>query len=178
LKWSKCKAEKRLVAYNVVTGEIESQSPIMNTARNVTIGKEGKCALVSYEDRHPPELWEVSVSGEGTLKMSLHYACEVDQPVVFTGDSYFGGTDDEFVICATKNGKIYIWDTQTGYLLHSLQAQQTRGNPGRVTGIAWGNADIRTHVLASGHGDGTVRVWRASVPETPVAPEEPPQKTI
>ncbi|KAG8946865.1 hypothetical protein FRC03_001247, partial [Tulasnella sp. 419] len=90
LKWSKCKAEKRLVAFNVVTGEIESQSPIMNTARNVTIGKEGKCALVSYEDRHPPELWEVSVSDEGTLKMSLHYACEVDQPVVFTGDSYFG----------------------------------------------------------------------------------------
>ncbi|KAG8939498.1 hypothetical protein FRC03_006264 [Tulasnella sp. 419] len=167
LKWSKCKLEKRLVAYNVESGEIENQSPILNTARNVTIGKEGRYALVSYEDRHPPELWEVSVNDDKTLKISLRYACEVDQPVMFTGDSNFGGADDKFVICATENGKIYIWDTQTGYLLHLLQAQQTRGDPGRITGIAWRKADIGTHVVASGHGDGTIRVWRANAPDVP-----------
>ncbi|KAG8946864.1 hypothetical protein FRC03_001246 [Tulasnella sp. 419] len=175
-KSSKCKIGKRIIAYNLQSREVESQSPLLDKARNVAIGKNGKSVLVSYEDEYPPELWEIFGGEDGTtLNISLHYSCEVDQHVEFAGEAYFGGANDELIICATKNGKIHIWDTQSGYLLPPHQAQHVRGDKGRVTGIAWSNVNRHRYMLASGHGDGTIRLWRAKVPKTQVdaAPEEP-----
>ncbi|KAG8924295.1 hypothetical protein FRC02_010529 [Tulasnella sp. 418] len=163
-KWSKCKLEKRIVSYNLLTNTIGHSSPIMDRARNLVVSRNGKTLLVSYENEHPPELWAVSGGENGAdLDISLHYACDADEEVEFTGEACYGGSRDEFVICATKIGTIQIWDMKSGYLLHSLQTPQLRGDKARITGVAWRN--INTAALASGHGDGAIFVWRANTQE-------------
>lgn len=97
--------------------------------------------------------------------------------VAFTGHSYFGGQDNELILCAGKSesffltvhiyyanelksiftaGDICIWDTESGALLHHIRAPPHGGD---LTCIAWSHAATNPFIFASGNHDGTVRIW-------------------
>lgn len=109
-------------------------------------------------------------------------------PVSFAGPSYFGGKNDELVICAGKGkllflemlklgandpvivlaldtptaGDIHIWDRESGALLHHVRGQSIGGD---LTCIAWNNAAEDPFMFATGSHDGGVRIW--TVADTP-----------
>lgn len=93
--------------------------------------------------------------------------------VDFAGPSYFGGQNNELVLCAGKSeqhsfldrtitnipslaGDIFIWDTDSGVLLHHIRAQAHGGD---LTSIAWNHAATDPFMFATGSHDGTVRIW-------------------
>lgn len=114
--------------------------------------------------------------------------------VDFAGPSYFGGRNKELVLCAGKGelilprhpheddsltkiltlfhsqgGDIFIWDTESGVLLHHILAQAHSGD---LTCIAWNHAVSDPFMFASGSHDGTVRIW-TKPPITPISCNDP-----
>jgi WD40 repeat protein len=104
-------------------------------------------------------------------------------PVDFAGPSYFGGKDDQLVLCAGKGrqafhrdapvahcteltsmlaGDIHIWDRDSGALLHHIQARALGGD---LTSVAWNYAVDNPFMFATGSHDGAVRIFT-----TPYAP--------
>lgn len=96
-------------------------------------------------------------------------------PVDFAGPSYFGGKNNELVLCAGKGtfpvgscnhfpltifghqaGDIHIWDQESGALLHHVRAQALGGD---LTCIAWNHAAEDPFMFATGSHDGAVRIW-------------------
>ncbi|KAG9124842.1 hypothetical protein FRC07_010048 [Ceratobasidium sp. 392] len=75
-------------------------------------------------------------------------------PVEFAGPSYFGGTNDMFVLSASEGGEIYIWERASGILLHTLKALDQE-----LTGITWNNGSPSGFMFASAAYDGRVRIW-------------------
>lgn len=100
--------------------------------------------------------------------------------VDFAGPSYFGGRNNELVICPGKGlvkilkrlcffiyiltkkigfpigGDIHIWDQESGALLHLIRVPE---NSGDLTCIAWNNLADDPFMFASGSYDGGVQVW-------------------
>jgi WD40 repeat protein len=95
--------------------------------------------------------------------------------VEFAGPSYFGGKNDELVLCAGKGkffsprlvswadaslgcaaGDIHIWDQESGTLLRYIRAAQQSGD---MTCIAWNHAAEDPFMFATGSHDGGVRIW-------------------
>ncbi|RXW18992.1 hypothetical protein EST38_g6867 [Candolleomyces aberdarensis] len=66
LKPSKSRDEKRLVVYNLETKQVESQTPVLNDVRDITIAqaRSGTIALISYENKAPPQLWKIELIKE------------------------------------------------------------------------------------------------------------------
>jgi len=168
LKPSKSRAEKRIVVYDLDDNAIENQVPLLRDVRDITVSSDGAHALVSYEDKAPPELWRIDlVKDEGRLALSRTFIPENE--VEWAGPSYCGGLKDLFVICAGKKGEIHIWDKETGMLLHTLQgANVVEGIDEDVTSIAWNRDTPGHYMFASATHDGAVKIWTASAPpETP-----------
>lgn len=162
LKPSMSREEKQIIVYNLDKKEIENQVPILHEVRDITLAKNGTVALVSYENKAPPQLWKLesvkdrtNETNQFTVRLSLERTYMPKAPVDFAGPSYFGGTDDQLVLCAGKAGDIHIWDRRSGYLLHSFQAQDLEND---LTCIAWNHAST-PFMFSTGCHDGTVRVW-------------------
>ena len=99
-------------------------------------------------------------------------------PVDFAGPSYFGGRNDQLVLCAGKGqlpsptldllypggadmvpaGDIHIWDRESAALLHNIRAQALGGD---LTCVAWNHADD-AFMFSTGSHDGGVRIWTTS----------------
>lgn len=93
-------------------------------------------------------------------------------PVDFAGPSYFGGKNDQLVLCAGKGkfslllqyldadfyegGDIFIWDRESAAPLHHIRPQAL--GSGDLTCIAWNHA-AEHFMFATGSHDGAVRVW-------------------
>ncbi len=105
--------------------------------------------------------------------------------VEFAGPSYFGGKNDELVLCAGKGpfshiicesrllmqdsaGDIHIWDTESGALLHHVRAQALGGD---LTCIAWNPAAEDPFMFATGSHDGAVRIWTRPTESTDTGDE-------
>lgn len=102
-------------------------------------------------------------------------------PIDFSGRSYFGGKNNELVLCAGKGdkgfyhivfasiisivvaGDIHIWDQESGALLHLIR---TQAHSGDLTCIAWNHAADNPYMFATGSHDGGVRIW-TKIPEEP-----------
>ncbi|KAH7099722.1 WD40 repeat-like protein [Auriculariales sp. MPI-PUGE-AT-0066] len=132
----KARAEKRIVVYNRLEKEIENQVPVLHDVRDITLSKDDKFALISYEHKAPPQLWQTD----------------------FAGPSYFAGKNDQIVFCASKGGDIHAWDRESGTLLHHFPPSMSDGD---LTCIAWNNHS-ETHMFSTGSHDGTVRLWTAN----------------
>jgi len=95
----------------------------------------------------------------------------------FVGTSYFGGRDDQLILCAAKSrpflrpsltfsqysrtdGHVHIWDRESATLLHDI-----RISDGDLTGIAW-NTGADLPMFATGSHDGAVKIWTSSVHQT------------
>lgn len=161
LQPSKCRAEKQIIAYNLDKKEIENQVPVLHEIRDITLARNGQVALVSYENKAPPQLWKLEMvkdrtkNDATTTRLSLRHTYMPKFPVDFAGPSYFGGKDDQLVLCAGKAGDIHIWDRESGALLHHVRAQALGGD---LTCIAW-NPASDPFMFATGSHDGGVRIW-------------------
>lgn len=69
----------------------------------------------------------------------------------------------------SQGGDIFIWDTESGVLLHHILAQAHSGD---LTCIAWNHAVSDPFMFASGSHDGTVRIW-TKPPITPISCNDP-----
>ncbi|KAF7318793.1 Catabolite degradation [Mycena chlorophos] len=182
---SKSPAEKRLAVYNTETKQIEHQTPVLNDVRDVTLAKntrQGLVALVSYENKArqrkdndaPPQLWKLDLLKDRenpnmlVAKLTLRHTYMPKHVVEFAGPSYFGGMNDELVLCAGKAGDIHIWDQESGTLLRHIRAQAAQ--TGDLTCIAWNHAADDPFMFATGSHDGAVRIWT----QPPVL-EDPPE---
>ncbi|KAG0696113.1 hypothetical protein DFH29DRAFT_1004842 [Suillus ampliporus] len=152
---SKSRVEKQLLVYNVETKVIENQTPVLNDVRDITIAKNGQVALVSYENKAPPQLWKLEMVKD-QARLTLRHTYMPKVPVDFAGPSYFGGKDDQLVLCAGKAGDIHIWDRDSAVLLHHVRAQALGGD---LTCIAWNHASDNPFMFATGSHDGAVRLW-------------------
>lgn len=100
-----------------------SKTPVLSDVRNITIAWTGLVALVSYENKvrllfstvilvwwdfqTPPQLWrmeKIKIDDTATFKLTLHHAFmpDLEASADFAGPSYFGGKDDELVLCISK----------------------------------------------------------------------------
>ncbi|KAF5311124.1 hypothetical protein D9619_008077 [Psilocybe cf. subviscida] len=166
LQPSKSKVEKRIVVYNVEAKQIESMTPILEEVRDITIATSGRhsghIALVSYENKAPPQLWKLefikdkTTNAITTSRLILRHTYMPKVPVDFAGPSYFGGKNNELILCAGKAGDIHVWDQESGALLHLIRAQSPGGD---LTCIAWNHAATDPFMFATGSHDGGVRVW-------------------
>ena len=154
----------------------------------------------------PPQLWKVELVKRPTsstnppsgtvVRLSLRHTYMPKTIVDFAGPSYFGGKDDQLIVCAGKGrphpfcrsissmtkllmysfilytaGDIHIWDRESGALLHHVRAQMVGGD---LTCLAW-NPAADPFMFATGSHDGAVRVWttvdRSSQPSPYIYPE-------
>ncbi|TFK23803.1 hypothetical protein FA15DRAFT_705179, partial [Coprinopsis marcescibilis] len=111
LQPSKSRVEKRLVVFNLETKQVESQVPVLNDVRDITIAqniRDDWIALVSYENKAPPQLWKIELvrdreNGTGTIaRLTLRHTYMPKISVDFAGPSYFGGKNNELVLCPGK----------------------------------------------------------------------------
>lgn len=173
---SKSRQEKRLIVFNIETHQLECQVPMLSDVRDITLVEARKhelLALISYENRAPPQLWKLEIvkdreSGRETSRLTLRHTYMPKSPVDFAGPSYFGGKNHELVLCAGKKGDIFIWDTESGALLHHIRGQAHSGD---LTCIAWNNAASDPFMFASGCHDGTVHIWS----KPPNSPNDAPE---
>ena len=73
------------------------------------MARDGKVALVSYENKAPPQLWKIEFvkdkndATDKDARLSLRHTYMPKVSVDFAGPSYFGGKDDQLVLCAAKS---------------------------------------------------------------------------
>ncbi|QRV90650.1 hypothetical protein RhiJN_18668 [Ceratobasidium sp. AG-Ba] len=163
LKPVKSRSEKRILGGQMKLKLYSSQVPLLQEVRDVTLTEHGNYALVSYENRAPPQAWRVDmIAREQKARLVLAHKVPNQHPVDFAGPSYFGGVNDTFVLCASKGGEIYIWERASGILLHSLKAPDQE-----LTNIAWNHKSPSGFMFASAAHDGIVRIWTTTAAPPP-----------
>ncbi|KAK7023190.1 catabolite degradation [Favolaschia claudopus] len=176
---SKSPAEKRLVVYNTELKQVEHQTPILTDVRNVALARDtrqGLVALVSHENKAPPQLWRMELLNDRenaalqVARLSLRHTYMPKRSVEFAGPSYFGGKNDELVLCAGEAGDIHIWDAESGMLLRYIPADQRAAD---LTCIAWNHAAEDPFMFATGSHDGAVRIWTHSVEQVDLNGDKP-----
>lgn len=161
LQPSKSRVEKQLLVFNMHTKQVENQTPVLHDVKDITLSRDGRFVLISYE-KASPQLWTLEMVKDRTVNMTtiarlvLRHAYVPKVPVDFAGHGYFGGKDDQLVLCAGKAGDIYIWDRDSAILLHTISAQALGGD---LTCLAWNQAVEDVFMFATGSHDGAVRVW-------------------
>jgi len=162
LKPCKCRAEKQIIVYNLDRRIIETHVPLLHTIRDITLSRSGQFALISHEQKVPPQLWKLvafydweRVDPIQAITLSLRHTYIPKTAVDFAGSSSFGGRDDELVLCAGKAGDIHIWDRESASYLHHIPPPALGGD---MTCIAW-NPAADPFMFASGSHDGTVQIW-------------------
>ncbi|CAE6415786.1 unnamed protein product, partial [Rhizoctonia solani] len=125
--------------------------------------EEGNYALVSYENKAPPQAWRIDkILREGKQRLVLAHTYFTKDPVDFAGPSYFGGFKDKFVLAASKSGEIYIWERSSGVLLYSFKAPDQE-----LTHLARNHESSGGLMFASAADDGMVRIWTTTDPASP-----------
>ncbi|KAI6029590.1 hypothetical protein BKA83DRAFT_4220783, partial [Pisolithus microcarpus] len=136
LQPSKSRVEKQLLVFNMHTKQVENQTPVLHDVKDITLSRDGRFVLISYE-KASPQLWTLEMVKDRTV------------PVDFAGHGYFGGKDDQLVLCAGKG-------MDSAILLHTINAQALGGD---LTCLAWNQAVEDVFMFATGSHDGAVRVW-------------------
>ncbi|KAF8605221.1 hypothetical protein BDV93DRAFT_572831 [Ceratobasidium sp. AG-I] len=132
-----------------------SQVPLLQEVRSVTLAEDGNFALLSYEDRAPPQVWRVEmIDKDQKYRLSLAHIYFTEDFIDCAGRGHFGGVNDMFVLCASKGDKIHIWERASGMLLHSLKVPG-----GELTSIAWNHRSPNGFTIASATQNGEVQIW-------------------
>ncbi|KAG2032999.1 WD40-repeat-containing domain protein [Suillus americanus] len=160
------RVEKCIVVFNIETRTFENRIPVFDDVRDITVSKRGGNVLVSFEYKTPPQLWKMELVRDNkdrenpyaqTARLILRHTYEPTVHVDFVGPSYFGGADDQLVLCAGKAGDIHIWERDTAILLHYIRPQVFDGD---LTCVAWNHSTDDSFMLATGSHDGTVHIWK------------------
>ncbi|KAF7318792.1 Catabolite degradation [Mycena chlorophos] len=175
LRLNKSPADKLIAVYNTETKQIEHQMPVLDDVQAITLAKNTEQGVVALA---PPQLWKMDLVKDRknpnllVAKLSLRNTYKPEQIVGFAGPSYFGGKNDELVLCAGKAGDIHIWDQESGTLLRHIRTQAAQ--TGDLTCIAWNNAADDPLMFATGSHDGAVRIWMPPPASEHQAPEPEP----
>ncbi|KAG8790503.1 hypothetical protein FRC12_011735 [Ceratobasidium sp. 428] len=160
----KSRNEKRILVCNLKTSTIEHQVPLLQEARYVSLTQQGDYALVSYQNKAPSQAWRiVSFKRAQVCRLFLAHTYFAKRPVDFAGPSYFGGMEDSLILCASKGGEIFIWERESGMLLHSLKAPDKE-----LVNLAWNYSSLNGLMFASAAHDGMVRIWRTIATSSPM----------
>ncbi|KAG1742685.1 WD40-repeat-containing domain protein [Suillus paluster] len=160
------RVEKRIIVFNIESRTFENQTPVVNDVRDITMSKSGGNVLISFEHKTPPQLWKMELVRDTKdrenpfaqiARLTLRHTYLPTADVDFVGPSYFGGVDDQLVLCAGKAGDIHIWDRDTATLLHYIRPQAFGGD---LTCAAWNHSTDDPFMLATGSHDGTVHIWK------------------
>ncbi|KZV98127.1 WD40 repeat-like protein [Exidia glandulosa HHB12029] len=171
MKPVKARAEKRILVYDRLEKVLEIQVPILQDVRHISLTRDNNFAILSYDRKaslrflasssllihmqSPPQLWKIHIVADDA-RLNLHLTYMPKEDTDFTGPSYFGGRNDQFVICASKAGDIHIWHRETGILLRHIMTQDEES----LTCIAW-NDNAKTAMFATGSHEGSVLLWQA-----------------
>ncbi|KAH9006565.1 WD40 repeat-like protein [Lactarius hatsudake] len=162
---NKCRAEKLFFVYNLDTKRLEDRIPVLHNIRHIALTQSGQSVLMSYESKAAPQLWKLSLTSEWekvdapvTTRLLLRHTYVSKPPMESPGPSYFGGKDDELVLCAGKAGDIHIWDRESASFLLHIRAPAIGGG---LTCVAWNQA-ANPFMFATGSHDGTVQFWTSS----------------
>ena len=80
----------------------------MRTRYNLYGSSVGHWADFDTVNKAPPQLWRIEFvkdrtnEANVTARLSLHQTYMPKMPVDFAGPSYFGGSNDQLVLCAGK----------------------------------------------------------------------------
>ncbi|KAJ4463512.1 hypothetical protein C8J55DRAFT_309394 [Lentinula edodes] len=151
------RTEKRIAVYNIDTNQIETLVPVLSNVKGITVVPNSHndfLTLISYEDKATPQLWKLDVS-KNTSRLTIHQRYFPKVPTDFAGPSYFGGKNEELVLCVDKIGDLHIWDRESGTLLHRIRAHELGRD---VTCIAW-NHPHDPFMFATGSLHGSVQLW-------------------
>ncbi|KAG1805570.1 WD40-repeat-containing domain protein [Suillus subaureus] len=160
------RVEKCIVVFNIETRTFENRIPVFDDVRDIKVSKRGGNVLVSFEYKTPPQLWKMELVRDNkdrenphaqTARLILRHTYEPTAHVDFVGPSYFGGMDDQLVLCAGKAGDIHIWERDTAILLHYIRPQVFDGD---LTCVTWNRSTDDSFMLATGSHDGTVQIWK------------------
>lgn len=160
------RVEKCIVVFNIETRTFENRIPVFDDVRDIKVSKRGGNVLVSFEYKTPPQLWKMELVRDNkdrenphaqTARLILRHTYEPTAHVDFVGPSYFGGMDDQLVLCAGKAGDIHIWERDTAILLHYIRPQVFDGD---LTCVTWNHSTDDSFMLATGSHDGTVQIWK------------------
>ncbi|KAI9441246.1 WD40 repeat-like protein [Lactarius indigo] len=166
LRPNKCRAEKLFFVYNLDTKHLEDRIPVLHNIRHIALTQSGQSVLLSYESKAAPQLWKLSFTSEWEkvdapvmARLLLRHTYVSKPPMESPGPSYFGGKDDEMVLCAGKAGNIHIWDRESASFLVHIRAPAIGGG---LTCVAWNQA-ANPFMFATGSHDGTVQFWTSSL---------------
>ncbi|KAH7885671.1 hypothetical protein F5I97DRAFT_1809446 [Phlebopus sp. FC_14] len=158
------RVEKRIIASPFSALMHESQTPFANDVRDIAMARKSMAVLISPE-KAPPQLWKLEIvrdrekeNGSYTSRLGLRHTF-LKAPPDIAGPSYFGGKDDQYVLCAGKAGDVHIWDRETAALLHIIRPTSTGPGFGDLTCLGWNYATDEPLTFATGSHDGTVRIW-------------------
>ncbi|KAI6014913.1 hypothetical protein PISMIDRAFT_687935 [Pisolithus microcarpus 441] len=159
--------EKCLIVYNMQTKRKEIQAPFANDVWGIATARRASVVLISPE-KSPPQLWKLEFVRDRdnncyTSRLSLKHTYTRKAQFELAGPCYFGGRDDQFVLCAGKAGDVYIWDRDSGLLLRYIRPL-TPNAFGDLTCMAWNCGTDETFTFATGGYDGAVRLWSTAVP--------------
>ncbi|KAF8328059.1 WD40-repeat-containing domain protein [Cantharellus anzutake] len=162
-KPSKSRVQKRILLYNMRTGEIEHKVPILNDVRHLVISRSGSLVLVSYHRKADPQLFRLNVFRDDRAHLSLVHTYHTHDEMDAGGSCQLGrvrtedeGLDWHVVVCARKGGDILFWDRETSKLLHSIPAK----NPApEFNTIAWNCGSSNRPMFATASRDRAVHIW-------------------
>lgn len=142
--------EKRVMIWNWEEKCLEESIVLedFGEVTSVKISRDSRYVLIG----HGPDeiqLWDLQDTPRLTRKFIGH---RQGKNVI---RSCFGGVDEHFIVSGSENGKVYIWQRETGQLLESL----TGHGPGSVNCVAWNPKD--PCMFASCSDDHTIRIWEA-----------------
>lgn len=116
-----------------------------SSVTSVCVSRDGKEALVGLLNGEL-HLWSIANEMVPLRKFSGHTNGH------YILRSCFGGVDEDFIVCGSEDGQIYIWHRATGKLLDKIEA-----HVGSVNAVAWSPTDHT--LMASAGDDAEVRIW-------------------
>lgn len=118
-------------------------STLIGEVSSIALASSG-LALVVCSRNNANRLWDIRMS-----KALATYKGHHNTSANFVRARF--GPKDETIVGGSEDGCVYLWDAQTGAVLHRL-----RGHEGVVYDVDWSE---RASQLVSCSHDGTVRLW-------------------
>ncbi|GJE84631.1 WD40 repeat-like protein [Phanerochaete sordida] len=158
------KKKYEIVLYDLVNFKVVKRAPVFHEMCDIALDCDDHYALVSYENRAPPQLWEFRNAQGKVNNVALKHTYMPKTPTAFAGlPAIFGGTHDHLVLRAGTASDIYVWDRDSTSQLHRIQAPVALGH---LTAVAW-NRGARDWMFATGTHEGEVHVWTVGPPPPP-----------
>ncbi|KAK4127596.1 WD40 repeat-like protein [Parathielavia appendiculata] len=111
---------------------------------SLSISRDSRCLLINKADN------EAVLLDIETHETVQKYTGQTGGNYTIRSD--FGGANENFVICGSEDGHVYIWHKLTGLLVQRLEAHHASCNA-----VAWNPTD--PCMFATAGDDGRVRIW-------------------